>query len=70
MAGNRGTVVISTKEMVKIVEAYNTIGDFIEQNVGPELLYKKEFIEGMDKAMKEVKKKRTRKVSNFKELGL
>ena len=67
--GNKGVIEISTKELNKILRAYNTIGTFLEHHIGRELLYKEEFTQGMEMAFREVREKQTKKVKCFKDLG-
>ena len=64
---SKGTVEISVEELNKILQAYHTIGSFLEHYVKPELLYKEEFTKGMDEALSEVARQKTQKVETFKD---
>ncbi|MDH5186804.1 MAG: hypothetical protein OEZ20_01230 [candidate division WOR-3 bacterium] len=62
---NKRVVEVPTKDFKRILKAYNTIGSFLEHYLGPELLYKKEFIKGMRHALNEVVRKKTKRVNDW-----
>ncbi len=62
---DKTAVKIPIKDLNKILKAYHTIGDFLEQYIDPKLLYKEEFVEGMDVALTEVARKKSKRVKNF-----
>ena len=66
---NKRVIEIPTKELDEVLKAYNTIGNFLEHYIDPELLYKQEFTKGMESAFNEVRGKKTKKVTNLKDLG-
>ena len=70
MSNGKAVVEISTEGLKKILEAYNTIGNFLEHYVAPEVLYKEEFARGMEVAFKEVHNKKTKKVRCLKDLSI
>jgi len=61
----RSSVKVSVKEIWRMIELYNTLGEFIEKFVDKKLIYKKEFINGLNEALKEIKKGKTKQVKNF-----
>ncbi len=68
MSSNQGNAVIVSKEEInKLLDAYNIISNFIEQHINLEVLYKKEFINGMQETLDEVGKNKTKKVRTFKD---
>ena len=56
---------ISTKEMWKILELYNALGKFIEKFVDREVIYKKKFVNGLEEALRDIKKERIKQVKSF-----
>ena len=56
---------ISTKEMWKILELYNALGEFIEKFVDREIIYKKKFVNGLEEALRDIKKERIKQVKSF-----
>lgn len=66
-SNNKSVVKVSTKEINKLLDAYNIISSFLEAHIKLEVLYKKEFIKGMQEALDEVNKNRTKKVESFKD---
>jgi len=66
-SNNKSVIEVSTKDINKLLDAYNIISSFLEQHVKLEVLYKKEFIKGMQKALDEVSKNGTKKVETFKD---
>ncbi|MBI4722205.1 MAG: hypothetical protein HY769_04285 [Candidatus Stahlbacteria bacterium] len=66
---NKRVIEIPTKELNEILKAYNTIGNFLEQYIDPELLYKQEFTKGIKAAFDEIRCKKTKKVNKLKDLG-
>jgi len=56
---------ISTKEMWKILELYNALGEFIEKFVDREVIYKKKFVNGLEEALRDIKKERIKQVKSF-----
>lgn len=68
MSSNYGNAVkVSKEEINKLLDAYNIISNFIEQHIKLEVLYKKEFIKGMQETLDEVSKNKTQKVRTFKD---
>lgn len=68
MSSNQeNAVIISKQEINKLLDAYAIISNFIEQHIKLEVLYKKEFINGMHETLAEVRKNKTRKVQTFKD---
>ncbi len=61
----KGQVRVPAEELSKILRAYNTIGNFLETFLDRRILYKKEFKNGLDNAIKEVNHGRTKKVKNY-----
>lgn len=52
-------------EIVKILNAYNTIGEFLEIFLDRKMLYEKKFLNELDKALNEVSNGKTKKVTSF-----
>ena len=68
MSSNYGNEVkVSKAEINKLLDAYNIISDFIEQHVNLEVIYKKEFIKGIQVTLDEVSKNKTKRVRTFKD---
>lgn len=61
----KNRVQIPAKELSKILKAYNTIGEFLETFLDRRVLYREEFFQGLDQAVKEVSERKTKKVKNF-----
>ncbi|HCJ66871.1 MAG TPA: hypothetical protein DHV62_05970 [Elusimicrobia bacterium] len=61
----KNQVQVPAKELSKILKAYNTIGEFLETFLDRRVLYKEEFLQGLDQAVKEVGQHKTKKVKNF-----
>ncbi|MCK4351909.1 hypothetical protein KAW65_00695 [candidate division WOR-3 bacterium] len=62
---DKTAVKVPVKDLNKILKAYRTIGDFLEHYISPKSLYKEEFIKGIDIALTEVSRKKTKKVKDF-----
>lgn len=58
---------ISREELAEIIQAYNKIGRFLETVISREDLYRKTFTDGLDRALDDVNKKKTRRVETFDE---
>lgn len=56
---------LNRKDIYKLVQAYNTIGDILFSVLDPAEVYSPEFIEGLEQSLNEVSKKRTKPVKNF-----
>lgn len=56
---------ISTSEISKLLNVYNTIGEFLDKFVDRQVLYKDKFINGLELSIKEVEQKKTQRVKNF-----
>jgi hypothetical protein len=67
MSSNKGVIEIPTEDLNEVLDAYRRIGKFLEHYVEPEMLYKNEFIKGMNHSLKEVSGKKTKKATNLKE---
>ena len=68
MSSNYGSSVkVSKEEINKLLDAYNIISNFIEQHIKLEVLYKKEFIKGMQETLDEVSKNKAKKIQAFKD---
>ncbi len=59
-------VQVPIKELNKVLDAYHTIGRFLEHHIDLKMLYKEEFMKGMDTALNEVKRKKIKKVDTFR----
>lgn len=67
MAKQTVGVRISRETLAEVIRAYHTIGDFLETVVDRRDLYQKRFTDGLDRALEEVRQKRTRRVNTFEE---
>lgn len=67
MAKPTGDVRVSREALAEIIRAYQTIGDFLETVVDRRDLYQKRFINGLDRALEEVRQKKTGKANSFRE---
>lgn len=56
---------MSKDQIREIVNAYNVLSNFLDAILPREVLYKKSFQQGLEKALKEVKTGQTRKVQFF-----
>jgi len=58
------TVQISEEELRSVLEAYQTLRDFLEKITSPNELYRTEFLEGLREAQTEVQTGQTSEVEN------
>ena len=65
----KGQVFLPAREINKIIYAYNVIGDFLDTFIDRKILYKEEFIQGIDKSLKEVLNRQTKSIKNFSDLN-
>ncbi|MFH2070792.1 MAG: hypothetical protein ABIJ11_06240 [Elusimicrobiota bacterium] len=61
----KNQVRVPANELSKILKAYNTIGEFLENFLDRRVLYKEKFLRGLDHAIKEVAHGKTKRVKNF-----
>ncbi len=59
------TVRVPVEDLNRILEAYHAIGRFLEHYIEPGILYKDEFVKGMETALNEVSRKETKLVKTF-----
>ena len=67
MANRTGGIRVSREALAEVIRAYHTIGDFLETAVDRRDLYQKRFMDGLDRALVEVRQKKTRRVNTFEE---
>ena len=58
---------VSANELSSLVEAYSTIQSFLEKVLTPEQIYNKEFINGLNQSILDIKNKDFVKVTSFEE---
>jgi len=54
---------ISEEKIKEVLKAYHLIGEFLDEILPRELLYKDQFREGLDEALQEVESGKTKKMS-------
>ena len=59
------TIQISEEELKGVVEAYQTLQNFLEKITSPNELYRAEFLEGLRQAQAEAENGQTSEVKNF-----
>ena len=59
------TIQISEEELKGIMQAYQTLQNFLEKIASPNDLYRTEFLEGLREAQTEAQKGQTSEVENF-----
>lgn len=59
------TIQISEEELKGVVEAYQTLQNFLEKIASPNELYRAEFLEGLREAEAEAENGQTSEVKNF-----
>ena len=65
----REKIEVSVEELNKIIRAYRILGNFLDSFIDRRMLYKDEFTEGLDSALKEVAKKKTKSVKKIDDLS-
>ncbi len=58
---------LTQEKLKEIIKAYQTLGEFLDAVVPKEKVYQKEFREGLEAALKEVKSNKTKKIQSFDE---
>ncbi|MGI8884873.1 MAG: hypothetical protein ACR2IA_11600 [Pyrinomonadaceae bacterium] len=59
------TIQISEEDLKGVMQAYQTLQNFLEKIASPNELYRAEFLEGLREAQAEVQKGQTSEVENF-----
>jgi hypothetical protein len=59
------TIQISEEELKNVVEAYQTLQNFLEKITSPNELYRAEFLEGLREARAEAENGKLSEVKNF-----
>ncbi|RMD92095.1 MAG: hypothetical protein D6814_17445 [Calditrichaeota bacterium] len=68
MSEDRTKYAISEEKIKEVLKAYHLIGEFLDEILPRELLYKDQFREGLDEALKEVESGKTREVHSFDDI--
>jgi hypothetical protein len=59
------TIQISEEELKGVMQAYQTLQNFLEKITSPNELYRAEFLEGLQEAQTQVQKGKMSEVKNF-----
>ncbi|HXG83029.1 MAG TPA: hypothetical protein VNI84_03285 [Pyrinomonadaceae bacterium] len=59
------TIQITEEELKGVMQAYQTLQNFLEKIASPNELYRTEFLEGLREAQAEAQKRQTSEVKNF-----
>jgi len=60
---------LNDAQIIELIEAYQTMGKMLEQLVGRELLYRPQFLKGLDSALRDVAAGRTQEVNTFEDFA-
>lgn len=60
-------ITMSKEKLKEMVRAYEVLGDFLNQILPKDVLYKKNFLHGLDEALKQVETGQSRKIQTFDE---
>ena len=68
MRRNNGKV-FNERQIIELIEAYQAMGKMLEQLVGRERLYWRQFINGLERALHDVAIGRTQEVKSFEDFS-
>jgi hypothetical protein len=60
---------LNDTQLIKLLEAYQTIGEMLEKLVGRERLYRPQFRKGLESALQDVARGRTTEVKTFEDFA-
>jgi hypothetical protein len=59
------TIMLSEKQLNKVIDAYRTIQEFLASSLSPNELYQKKFLKGMQEATDDVRSGNMKTVNSF-----